>query len=179
MRVAFCGKMRAGKDTAYEFFRSQINGVHVKFADPLYEMQDVIYRIAKLPPLEKNQKDRNLLQLLGTQWGRETINTDIWLNLFKIRLKDLEIPLGNVFNTDARFENEIKLLKKIGFRIVYIEVNDEVCINRGAIFTNHESEQYMKTFKDWDYKINNDGSMEEYKSALQNLLNLFRSIDNE
>ena len=81
MRVAFIGKMRSGKDTAAEFLLERSRAAIIKFADPLYDMQEAIYTIADLP-YDENTKDRRLLQLLGTEWGREK-DPDLWLNIFE------------------------------------------------------------------------------------------------
>ena len=62
---------------AAEYLISKHGGKVLKFADPLYEMQAEIYKIAGLKH-NSNTKDRKLLQLLGTDWGRNTKFPNIW-----------------------------------------------------------------------------------------------------
>ena len=102
MRIAFCGPMRVGKDTAAEYLKSKVGGRILKFADPLYEMQDAIYRIAGLELLKNGEKHRGLLQYLGTQWGRMTISDSLWLDIFNDRVHNIhnETPNENLFCTD-------------------------------------------------------------------------------
>lgn len=184
MRICFAGKMRAGKDTAAEFLMKTYGGTLYKFADPLYEMQEAIYNIAGLPHT-RNTKDRTLLQLLGTDWGRKTINPDIWMNIMDRRLTDQsrihdamkehsifrDYNEDNIFITDARFPNEIELLKKHGFKVYYVSATEEVRISRGATNLTHASEVALDNYTDYDYIIENNDKIEKFYGKVEIIYN--------
>ena len=167
--IAFTGKMRAGKDTAADHLRNQFGGKNLKFADPLYEMQREIYRIANLShPV--GTRDRLLLQFLGTEWGRKTIDQNIWINVMAHTL-ETEPKDQNLFITDCRFVNEFNLLKSKGFVLVRIKRPLEDRIRAGAINLEHESETSLDEVPDscYDYVLENDGSLQDYYAKVESM----------
>jgi dephospho-CoA kinase len=184
MRICYTGKQRAGKDTAAEFLIKTYGGTIYKFADPLYEMMHSIYEIAGLPH-GSNTKDRTLLQFLGTDWGRKTIDPDIWINIMDKRLinqssiydtmKEYSIfndyNEDNIFVTDARFPNEIELLKQHGFKICRIDATEENRISRGATNLTHASETALDNYTDYDYIIDNNEKIEKFYGKMEIIYN--------
>ena len=157
MKIGFIGQMRAGKDTAANYL-SEVGSHILKFADPLYEIQDFAQNLTGFPKI----KDRQMLQWLGTEWGRQR-DPDIWVKVLERKLKGLS---GNIFVTDVRFKNEVVMLKNNKFKIVLIQATDEIRINRGATNEVHKSEEFSKTFEDFDYRIENNGTLEEFYQKL-------------
>lgn len=120
--VMISGKQGSGKSTLARELIKLLNdqyddwvGEEITFAGPLYEMHDLCRQVLKnygiIPPHEI--KDGNLLQLLGTEWARNTIDQEIWIKCLKNRV----IELANMhthFNhsrvtfivPDCRFKNE-------------------------------------------------------------------------
>lgn len=49
LRIAFIGPMRAGKDTCAEMCINRYGGEIIKFAQPLYDIQNYIYERTYLP----------------------------------------------------------------------------------------------------------------------------------
>lgn len=90
------------------------------------------------------------MQLLGTEWGRNIIGEDVWLNAW---LKDAG-KHNLIVVDDIRFHNEFKVIQELGGIIVRIRRTGV----EGA--DAHESEMYALQFKP-DYEIRNDGSIEE------------------
>lgn len=167
MNYAFIGKMRAGKDTAADFMIASSGGHVLKFADPLYEMQKEIYRIARLPHPE-GTKDRLLLQIIGTAWGRNTIDKNIWINVMDAKITEMS-NTSNMYITDVRFPNEFDLLKKHNFVLVKINRPLEERIKFGATNLDHESETALDIVPDSEYDtiLENDGSLDTfYKKTL-------------
>lgn len=96
----------------------------VKFADPLYRLHDLVRVQMKhfdpdnLLGLDYAKKDGELLQLLGTEWGRAK-NKNIWALLAVAKAKSLEKMAIDkrqgknfyVIFDDLRFENEFDLIK--------------------------------------------------------------------
>lgn len=117
------GKQGAGKTTLCNALVAKLsakgyNPYALKFAEPLYKMHDAVLGILSDYGVTRDiVKDGPLLQLLGTNWGRNTIAGDLWANLIKNKVDKLfEInrrdsvlfvkPLAIIID-DARFENEL------------------------------------------------------------------------
>ncbi len=167
LRIGFGYEARVGKDTAADFLIAEYGGgIRLSFAAPLYEIQAFIQERCGLP----KEKDRRLLQILGTEWGRER-DPEIWVNLL---LRDLDkLPKEtNVFITDVRFPNEIAALKSRGFLLVHIERPSP---ERLAAFTDggslqHASELALKGNRDWNVTLVNDGTLHEFHDKLRTLV---------
>jgi hypothetical protein len=64
---------------------------------------------------------RHIAQKLGTEWGRELVHPDLWLNLSREDIQG-EMSRGwSVAVTDVRFENEAKLIRSMGGTVVHIK----------------------------------------------------------
>jgi len=183
MKFAFIGKMRAGKDTCAEYLQQKYGGQIMKFADPLYDIQKAIYEIAGLPHTEFT-KDRLLLQFIGTDWGRKTIDPDLWMKIMKKRLENMlkkdkikqenylfnDFSASSIFVTDARFPNEVQMLKEMGFIVVYIERPLEDRIAAGAKNLDHASETALDNFNDYDFHLHNHGTIRDLYKDINNLI---------
>ena len=113
--VLISGKQGSGKTTAAQYVRNYFDELDFKtyrmrFAEPLYRMHDKIYEVMQEYGFEKPTiKDGPLLQLLGTEWGRNTIDKDIWA---KACFNKVSKVVGeNIIVTieDCRFENELDI----------------------------------------------------------------------
>lgn len=177
MRLAFIARMRAGKDTVAEYLIKKYGGKITKFADPIYEIQAFIYELLErelgitLPP---NGKDRVLLQVVGTEWGR-TIDAALWVKIFESRLRKLPLD-QNVFVTDLRFENELACLLSLGFKVIYIDCLDEIRFKRGASHDTHISEKLaqdignQRTDHELHFWLSNNGTLEELYANIDQML---------
>ncbi|MDX9730219.1 MAG: hypothetical protein RBT63_00475 [Bdellovibrionales bacterium] len=90
---------RAGFEAAYA----------LNFADGLYAIHDIVnYGLKELGIVPKSKKDRVLLQLLGTEWGRKVYGENIWVRMLKQKISDLRTleQKALVIVGDCRFENE-------------------------------------------------------------------------
>lgn len=162
MIIGLIGKMGVGKSTAANFLLDHIpESKLVKFAQPLYDLQDLIYN--RLNLTLEGAKDRKLLQLLGTDWGRNTISDTIWLDQWVSEVNKQNVP---IICDDCRFENEASVVKEMGGIIIKIEGEqrgDEM-VSKG-----HASEKDVDTIKA-DYIITNTGSISELYDALRHIV---------
>lgn len=163
LRIAFAAKQRSGKDLAAEFILKFYPGDVRKFADPLYRLMYETQEFLGLP----KEKDRLFLQLIGTDWGRAK-DPNIWVNTLFSTL-DLNSD-KNIIITDARFLNEFEALKANGFILVKIESSDELRKQRGATLMSHASEVDMDLYTDYDYVIENNGTVFNFYSKLSHML---------
>jgi hypothetical protein len=120
MLIGLCGAAGSGKDTV----ASILGFDRVAFADPLYEMVSIITgmtpdemrdREAKERPVDwLGQSPRQLLQTLGTEWGRATVSETIWIDTAMRRVRRLLDAGRDVVITDVRFDNEAAAIKAAG-----------------------------------------------------------------
>lgn len=122
--VLISGKQGSGKSSLADNLRTAIYQRKIKglfphrlnFADVIYEMHDSILGLMKFHgvKLPHEEKDGDLLQLLGTDWGRNKIGPDVWVQVAQSKVKKI-IEMRNYESAkhvfifgDCRFENEVK-----------------------------------------------------------------------
>jgi dephospho-CoA kinase len=175
--VYLCGKAGSGKTSCAEYLIKK--GYQVaKFASPVYMIAEKYFNM-------KN-KDRKLLQIIGTDIGRR-YDSDIWINRFLIDMRIVKLTkyllkMQNIpfVCDDVRFKNEHKKLKKEGWIGIYLDVSDDIRINRlnnrdgdaKIECLNHKSETEIDSFKDNLIKLDASGSMENTISKLKIILNI-------
>jgi|LakMenEpi03Aug12_release.lakeMendotaPanAssembly.Ray.scaffolds.fasta_scaffold74192_5 hypothetical protein len=109
----------------------------VPFARPLKEMAEVfLTHLGTLSPEDIKRvvyRDRNevipgigvtgrhLLQTLGTEWGREQICADVWLQCWVNTARSLLRQGTPVVVDDVRFPNEVDLVTSIGGRVWLVD----------------------------------------------------------
>jgi hypothetical protein len=117
---------------------------------------------------------RLLLQLLGTDCGRNIIHPNIWINALMSEYTDKhelstwghEVSFPNWIITDTRFPNEIKAVSRkqgINIRIARGKMKAE------DVLLQHESETALDNYK-LDYFIKNDGTLDELVTKSRILL---------
>lgn len=164
--IGITGKAGSGKDTAARYLReyrpTQFRSI--AFADPIRDAMRVIFGWdhSYFEHPKKNEVDerfgispRKAMQTLGTEWGRNFINTDLWLILAGARAEPLLGAGFNVMVTDVRFENEAQWIRKNGGVVWHIDrkVEDATGGNAG-----HSSESGVKFVKG-DVRINNNETL--------------------
>ena len=113
MIIGFTGKAGSGKDTAADYLVSKYGFEKVSFAAILKKM----LAAAGMPePSNRDDKEklidglgftwRHAAQTLGTEWGRQCLGEDVWVNL---TMKSLD-PNKNYVFSDVRFDNEAEAI---------------------------------------------------------------------
>ena len=115
---------QSGKSTAAEVLEKQFGCVPVKFAGPLKAMLRELLswggydsslvtsmleghlKEVTIPGAFGLKTPRQLMRSLGTEWGRDTVSSDIWLTLWKQKVGTLLGEGYNVVTDDMRFLNE-------------------------------------------------------------------------
>lgn len=62
-----------------------------------------------------------LLQLVGTEIGRERIDPDLWMKLSERRIRELQARGVPWVVTDVRFENELEMVRRLGGVVLRVE----------------------------------------------------------
>ncbi len=130
----------------------------MKFAGPLKSMLFAIgltdeeiegSRKESPHPLLCGKTARLAMQTLGTEWGRDMIGPDFWVNVWTETAREELHQGGRVVVDDCRFENEAGTVRRLGGTIIRLT-------GRGGIASGHQSE-----FMDWaaDHEAINDNSI--------------------
>ena len=188
MIIGISGKAGSGKDTAakmlevlyanpdisYEDFANKryknvadIQTVH--FADSLKETAQVLFGIGEWETNTQEGKKktinwidktvRELLQGVG-QGLRNAIDPDLWVKILFANTTEFT----NFIIADVRYPNEVNAIKEREGLLIRINRN-------GAGAGNHDSETALDTYTDWNYYIENNGSLEELFEAMRIFVN--------
>lgn len=166
--IGITGRAGAGKNTV----AAMVPGaVVIGLADPLYAMLSAMTglpesllrdRAAKeraIPGLGKSP--RQLLQTLGTEWGRDMIGRDLWLSLCQRRVEQLrDAGWETVVIADIRFDNEAAWVRRAGGEVW------EVVRHLDAIGVRPHSSEAGVADELVDRRIVNDGSLDELRAAV-------------
>lgn len=139
--------------------------------------------------IKQKMTPRLLLQLLGTECGREIIHPNIWVNSLMSEYKPVGINhvgiphtkdyiIGskiypNWIITDMRFPNELEAIKSRDGITIRInreyELDLDTTPGRIHIPVQHESETALDNAQ-FDYTINNDGTLEDLINNVREIL---------
>jgi hypothetical protein len=103
---------------------------------------------------------RLLLQLIGTECGRDIIHPNIWVNSTFADWK----PHCSWVITDTRFPNEADAIKKRGGIVIRVERPSV------GVKSTHPSETGLDDYKNFDAVIINDGTLGDLKLKVYQLL---------
>jgi len=165
--IGISGKKESGKDQFYRYLLEICPEYkNHKFADKLKRMGalltgqpiDYFYNRNHYADflVDWGMTIREFMQKLGTEAIRTNLHQDAWV-----------IALMSEFNehskwvlTDVRFENEADAVLKQGGILVRI--------NRDSLDTNdqHPSETSLDNFDKFDYVIENDGTLKDFKNKV-------------
>lgn len=138
-----------------------------------------------------NFTPRLALQLMGTDVMRNHFHEDIWIDSLEYRLRAKQEERCVVVS-DARFENELNLIKNLGGHIIWVQRGElpewyevaktasDNAINRKIMQTKyrdvHESEWNWVGCKA-DYVIHNNSTLEDLQAEVHQLYKiLFKSV---
>lgn len=169
--IGLAGHARVGKDTVARYLAAHLTLISYAFADPLKQALASMFHLtaAQLEGAEKEQPlpwlgkaPRELMQLLGTEWGRDLVHSQLWLLLAEQNLQLLaehDQAMQGVVIRDVRFDNEADWVRSKGGVIFHIS-------RRGIRpANNHISESGVRHNRG-DYVIENDGTLEELYAQL-------------
>lgn len=175
--IAFGGKARAGKSTLAQMIREIVPSQPMSFADPirgaLKAMFNFQFDANFEPDATTEQKNelllpfattaRELMQTLGTEWGRNMVDKHIWIRVFN---EDWQRWGGSTRLTvvpDLRFKEELDYIKPKKSLCIYVVKTD--FDNIGPQEPKHASENSL-AYSDFPHIIINDGTLEDVEKKL-------------
>lgn len=172
--IGLAGKARSGKDTVASFLLAAIGGYAYSFADPIRNMLKQL-NIDMSDPYWRDRKEevipmigvspRRMMQTLGTEWGREMINPDLWLLMAHQRL--LQHGAGMIV-TDVRFENEAAWIRSNRGLIIHVNRPDVSGVEE------HVSEAGIAVTPR-DVQLFNNGTLDELQFAVRELASVYQT----
>lgn len=166
MIIGLTGKARSGKDTVAAHLAEAYKFHHYWFSKPMKEACRSIFGWDDRHLYGELKEDvdprygvspRVALQTLGTEWGRNTINSDLWILRAQKEMEQHE----NIVISDCRFDNEAEAVISQGGIVI------EVSRDGIDSVAEHSSESGISA-KLINYRIDNNGS----------LTDLYREVDN-
>lgn len=152
--VGLCGYAQSGKDTFANALLGTGQWTRVAFADPL---KDVALSVGW--DGQKDDGGRKFLQDLGVG-VRKHLFTDLWVQKAEEIIDQLDLP---VVITDARFPNELEMIRRRGGILIWIARPGVGPINA------HASEHSVHP-GDCDYVVQNTGTISEMQEMAPELV---------
>jgi cytidylate kinase len=112
----------------------------------------------KRAPVYNGKSTRDLMKSLGTEWGREKVGQDIWVDLLMARIDQCDSHSAVI--DDVRFPNEAQAIRKRGG--VVIELSRDGINYDGS----HASEEGLDP-SDIDLKLDCTDTKEAINTILQ------------
>lgn len=210
MIIGLVGFIGSGKGTVADILAEK-GGKSDSFAAPLKDMTSAVFgwprhllegdtvesrNFRETPDMFWSRKTgianftpRLALQLLGTDVMRKHFHEDIWLNSLEYRLHCNDEAHNCIVISDARFQNELKLIKKMNGKVVWIRRGElpewydtAVDANAGNVVSEkvmdtkyssvHRSEWDWAGFS-YDYVLYNNGTLEDLKKNVNLMIKEF------
>lgn len=164
--IGLAGPAQAGKSTASELLGIMAGYTRVRFADPIKKALAAILEASGMPeeliwrhldgelketPLEAlcGRTARLAMQTMGTEWGREIIHPNLWVNITMSRVRGLLSAGERVVIDDVRFWEEMGAVRELGGTMI------EITRHGASYRKNHRSEDGLSGF---DVVIDNSGT---------------------
>lgn len=172
--IAFIGYQRSGKTTCAKILEDKFYFQRTRFAGKVREMLEPLLPYREISYwLEGDGKNKPCphlggktpvfaMQRLGTEWGRNSIDPDLWVDQWARDAAEL-LYNDDVVVDDARFPNEIEKIRKLGGEIWRVT---RPGFDRAS---DHESEAYVDSIV-YDKLIANTGSIDDLINALDKAL---------
>lgn len=170
--IGVSGRARTGKDTIVRYLTENYGYQQLSFAEPLRQFvcnltgidrgaldevkEDIVAWIGKSP--------RQMLQTLGTDWGRLLVNENIWVLVgMDSALRTLRHAGKPSAFSDVRFDNEADAIRQRGGRIIHVVRPDALEVS------GHVSEAGVERRRG-DYVVVNDGSLGDLYATVDEIM---------
>jgi len=105
---------------------------------------------------------RQMMQTLGTEWGRSCVHPEIWVMIAECDAKYCLCSVDVTFD-DVRFPNEAEMIRRLGGELWLVE-------RPGVVYEGDHSSEGALTDVLPDAVINNSGTLEDLQEIVHGLL---------
>lgn len=175
--VLISGKQGSGKSTLADGLEkvAQAHGYmpyRTRFAKVLYEMHDAVCAVAKKYGIPvKEPKEGELLQWIGTEWGRNTKGENVWVDALKSDIAG-RIALANtddaayggwppeklcIIIDDMRFPNELYAFNRPEFNVTKVRLEATKEARKARCSYWRENDQHPSEIALDEYVMREDG----------------------
>jgi len=174
----------AGKTSVATILNRYYDYHILSFAEPIkgivqYILQNIGYTYDEAYEIVHEKKDKELkfnnrkrsvrymLRTLGTEWGRDCIDSDLWLILWKAKKEILHKAYGDnarIVIDDVRCRNEAEFITSLGGELWKVERTNLIKD------ISHKSEDGLKDWNHFSYTIYNTGTSDELHHQIWQLL---------
>lgn len=187
--IGLCGYAGVGKDTAAEVLLEELAFQRIAFADPI---KKALLALDPLVPgakpgeflrlseftqdrdwseIKEYPEVRRLMQVMGTEVGRNLFDPDIWVRLAERKLEST-LSVGDVVVTDVRFPNEARLIRGYGGLLIRIDRPGFGPVNEHL--SDRASERWA-----YESRVDNDGDVESLRKKMRELITELRAENSE
>lgn len=205
--IGLVGFIGAGKGTVANILQRRLDFIPESFAAPLKDACASIFgwdramlegdtpesrQFRETPDLfwsqvlgRKGFTPRMALQQLGTNVLRDQFEPNIWVNSLEYRIRK-QHSSENVILTDARFQNEIQMIRHLGGTVIRVQRGDDpewmsvaASANQGDTDAQHtmnttyahiHPSEWSWVGCDVDHVVHNDGDLIDLENIMMSLI---------
>lgn len=171
--VMLSGKAESGKDSYFNIVFKHFEGLDIE----RYSFGDEVKHIAKTIGWDGNKDCRGITFLQSISQCAIVYDKNIWTNKF-VKYINQHPNTNDMHNnkfivvTDCRYESQIDFVKNSYDKVYLIRINRP---SHSSGLTSdqltHQSETDLDYYTKWDYVINNDNDIEQYKDNVITVMN--------
>lgn len=171
--IILSGKARAGKDTTMNFLNEIYNNI-IQLQYGSY-IKEYAKKISNWDGSEET-KPRELLQQLGTSIIRENIDNKFFVKKMIDDIKVYSYFFDTIVISDARFKIEIDDIKNTFNNVIAVRI-ERPNFDNGLTLEQkkHPSEIDLDDYNKFDYKLINDGTLEDLKKKVEKLVEVIKN----
>lgn len=165
MIIGLTGPAFAGKDTAGSYLAITHFFDCLAFADPIRDGLKALLDLSNRDFRPENKETvidwigkspRQLMQLLGTEYGRNLIDENIWVKHMTRRIDDATRAGSDIVITDVRFKGEADLIRSLGGEVWRIVRPNAATTEHSCHISEREAAEIQA-----DRAITNSGTLEQ------------------
>lgn len=160
--IGVTGKAASGKDTVGNYLKTVQGFEGVAFADSIRDGMRAMFGFTDkhfahpdkevvLPQYGKSP--RQMMQTLGTEWGRQCVNEDLWLIVAGEKVQKFHDFGFDVVITDVRFLNEAEWVRANGGVVWHV-------VRQGIAGVSEHLSEAGVSFEQGDVIIENDSTIQ-------------------
>ena len=186
MKIAICGgsnsggSVNVGKDTFAKIFREEYYNVtrnvvdlnknnNIEFAKPLKDICSILLNLPIEMFNDRRFKEEYRPFLIQTSKALKTIDENVILLPSVLKVKN--ITSGLIIFTDLRLPNEEAYIRKEGIPIIKIK--------RDSVRVNDDVTETFSSNIEADYVYNNNGTLEDMRNYIKQLIPTLINKENE